>query len=248
MSFRLGILRDVLNAAGEPSFGAAALEVLKGNPGINWEYTAESVPEITPDLAARYDGLYVNASRVSAASVARADCRVRIVARHGVGYDSVDVAALSAKGIALTNTPLAIRRPVAVATLTLLFALAGRLFAKDRITRAGRWAERNDLMGTGLVGRTLGIIGGGGIGQELLRVSAPLGMRRIVADPYASEAALRELDAARVPLEQLMREADFVVVACLLTPETRHLVGAPQFALMKRDACFINVARGPIVD
>lgn len=206
------------------------------------------MPEITPDLAARYDGLYVNASRVSAASVARADCRVRIVARHGVGYDSVDVAALSAKGIALTNTPLAIRRPVAVATLTLLFALAGRLFAKDRITRAGRWAERNDLMGTGLVGRTLGIIGGGGIGQELLRVSAPLGMRRIVADPYASEAALRELDAARVPLEQLMREADFVVVACLLTPETRHLVGAPQFALMKRDACFINVARGPIVD
>ncbi|MGQ0509556.1 MAG: NAD(P)-dependent oxidoreductase [Betaproteobacteria bacterium] len=248
MTFRLGILRDVLNAAGEPSFGAGALDVLKGNPGIDWEYTAESVPEITPDLAARYDGLYVNASRVSAASVARADCRVRIVARHGVGYDSVDVAALSAKGIVVTNTPLAIRRPVAVATLTLLFALAGRLFAKDRITRAGRWAGRNDLMGTGLVGRTLGIVGGGGIGQELLRVSAPFGMRRIVADPYASDAALRDLDAARVPLEQLLREADFIVVACLLTPETRHLIGAPQFALMKRGAYFINVARGPIVD
>lgn len=248
MSFRLGILRDVLNAAGEPSFGAAALEVLKGNPAIHWEYTAESVPEITPELAARYDGLYVNASRVSAASVARADCRVRIVARHGVGYDSVDVAALSAKSIALTNTPLAIRRPVAVAALTLLFALAGRLFAKDRVTRAGRWAERNDLMGTGLVGRTLGIIGGGGIGQELLRVSAPFGLRRLVADPYADEAALRDLDAVRVPLDRLMREADFVVVACVLTPQTRHLVGAPQFTLMKRKAYFINVARGPIVD
>ena len=246
--FKLGILRDVLNAASQPSFGTGALEVLKGNPALDWEYTAESVNEITPDLAARYDGLYVNSSRVSAASVARGDCRLRIVARHGVGYDSVDVAALSAKRIVLTNTPLAIRRPVAVATLTLLFALAGRLFAKDRITRAGRWAERNDLMGTGLVGRTLGIVGGGGIGQELLRVSAPLGMRRIIADPHASAQAVAELGATLAPLEQLMRESDFVVIACLLNEETHHLIAAPQFALMKPGAYFINVARGPIVD
>ena len=248
MSFKLGIVRDVLNAAGEPSFGRAALEVLNGNPRLEWEYTAESMAEITPDLAERYDGLYVNSSRVSAATVARGDCRLRIVARHGIGYDSVDVAALNAKKIVLTNTPFAIRRPVAVATLTLLFALAGRLFAKDRITRAGHWAQRNDLMGTGLVGRTLGIVGGGGIGQELLKVSAPFGMRRIVADPYASEATLRALDATGVPLDQLMRESDFVVVACLLNEETRHLIGGPQFALMKPGAYFINVARGPIVD
>lgn len=246
--FRLGIVRDVLNAAGEPSFGSRALEVLKGNPELDWEYTAQSVKEITPEFAARYDALYVNSSRVSAATVARADCRLRIVARHGVGYDSVDVAALSAKGIVLTNTPLAVRRPVAVATLTLLFALAGRLFAKDRITRAGRWTERNDLMGMGLVGRTLGIVGGGGIGQELLRVSAPFGMRRLVADPYASDEAMRMLDASRVPLERLLREADFVVAACLLSEETRHLIGVPQFALMRPGAYFINVARGPIVD
>ncbi len=248
MTFKLGIVRDVLNAAGEPSFGSRALEVLKGNPVLDWEYTVASVKEITPELAASYDALYVNSSRVSAATVARGDCRLRIVARHGVGYDSVDVPALSAKGILLTNTPLAVRRPVAVATLTLLFALAGRLFAKDRITRAGRWTDRNDLMGTGLIGRTLGIVGGGGIGQELLRVSAPFGMRRVVADPYASDETLRALDASRVPLEQLLREADFVVVACLLSDETRHLIGAPQFALMKQGAYFINVARGPIVN
>lgn len=247
-AFKLGIVRDVLNAAGAPSFGAAALEVLKGNPQLDWEYTPESMREITPDIAARYDGLYVNSSRVSAASVARGDCRLRIVARHGVGYDSVDVPALTAKGIVLTNTPLAVRRPVAVATLTLLFALAGRLPAKDRITRAGRWGERNDLMGRGLVGRTLGIIGGGGIGQELLRVSAPFGMRRVVADPHVSEATLRALDASRVPLGTLLRESDFIVVACLLNDETHHLIGAPQFALMKPECFFINVARGPIVD
>jgi D-3-phosphoglycerate dehydrogenase len=248
MTFKLGIVRDVLNAAGEPSFGSAALEVLKGNPALEWEYTSEAMKEIAPDIAARYDGLYVNSSRVTAATVSRADCRLRIVARHGIGYDSVDVSALTAKGIVLTNTPLAIRRPVAVATLTLLFALAGRLFAKDRITRAGRWTERNDLMGTGLVGRTLGIVGGGGIGQELLRVSAPFGMRRLVADPYASGQAMAGLGAELVPLEQLLREADFVVIACLLNEETRHLIGARQFALMKPSAFFVNVARGPIVD
>jgi len=246
--FKLGIVRDVLNASGEPFFGKEALDVLKANPLIEWEYTPERVKEIPSDWAARYDALYVNSSRVSAATVGRSDRRLRIVARHGVGYDSVDVAALTAKGIVLTNTPLAIRRPVAVATLTLLFALAGRLFAKDRITRAGRWVERNDLMGVGLVGRTIGIVGAGGIGQELLRVSAPFGLRRLVADPHASDAAITGLGAARVPLAQLLREADFVVIACLLNDETHHLIGAAQFAQMKSSAYFINVARGPIVD
>jgi phosphoglycerate dehydrogenase-like enzyme len=246
--FKLGIVRDVLNAAGEPFFGRQALDVLKANPLIDWEYTAERVKEIPPEWAARYDALYVNSSRISAATIGRGDCRLRIVARHGVGYDSVDVAALTAKRIVLTNTPLAIRRPVAVATLTLLFALAGRLFAKDRITRSGRWIERADLMGTGLIGRTLGIVGGGGIGQELLRVSAPFGMRRVVADPYADRAAIAALDATVVPLERLLGESDFVVIACLLNDETRHLVGAAQFAQMKPSAYFLNVARGPIVD
>ena len=246
--FKLGIVRDVLNASGEPFFGREALDVLQANPLIEWEYTPERVKEIPPDWAARYDALYVNSSRVSAASVGRGDCRLRIIARHGVGYDSVDVAALTAKRIVLTNTPLAIRRPVAVAALTLLFALAGRLFAKDRITRAGRWTERNDLMGTGLIGRTLGIVGGGGIGQELLRVSTPFGMRRLVADPYAEGATIAALDATLVPLERLLRESDFVVIACLLNDETRHLIGAAQFEQMKRSSYFVNVARGPIVD
>jgi len=246
--FKLGIVRDVLNAAGEPFFGTQPLEILKANPLIDWEYTPERVKEIPADWAARYDALYVNSSRVSAATVAREDRRLQIIARHGVGYDSVDVAALTEKRIVVTNTPLAIRRPVAVATLTLLFALAGRLFAKDRITRAGRWLERNELMGTGLVGRTLGVVGGGGIGQELLRVSSPFGLRRLVADPHVSRSAIAALDASVVPLGQLLRESDFVVVACLLNDETRHLIGADQFAQMKPAAFFINVARGPIVD
>jgi len=79
-------------------------------------------------------------------------------------------------------------------------------------------------------------------------MSAPFGMRRVVADPHVRPETLRALDATVAPLDQLLRESDFIVVACLLTEETRHLIGAPQFALMKQGAFFINVARGPIVD
>ena len=248
MSFKLGITRDVLDEKGKPSFGKRALEVLKGNPALEWEYLAESVREITSAIAARYDGLYVTSARVTRASIAGANCRLKIVARHGVGYDSVDVEALTGKGIVLTNTPLAVRRPVAVATLTLLFALAGKLFVKDRLTRTGRWNERVSHMGLGLTSRTLGVIGAGSIGQEILRLAAPFGLRRLAADPYASQAALEPLGARRVPLETLLRESDFVVVSCLLTRETHHLMGAEQFALMKPGAYFVNIARGPIVD
>ncbi len=248
MSFRLGVTRDLLDASGEPSFGRRAFEVLVANPALAWEYLPERVREITPDIAASYDGLYVNTLRVTRASVARADCRVRIVARHGVGYDSVDVAALTEKRIVLTNTPLAVRRPVAVATLTLVFALAGRLFAKDRITRAGRWDERTSLMGTGLIGRTLGVVGAGGIGRELLKLAAPFGLRLLAADPYADRATLAALGAELVPLDALLPAADFAVVCCLLDDGTRGLIGAPQLARMKPTAYLMNVARGPIVD
>ena len=167
--FRVGLSRDILTRVGKPSFGTGPLALLADATRIEWEFLPESVDEITPDIMARYDGLYVNAPRVTAASVARTDLRVRIVARHGVGYDSVDVPALAAKGVIATNTPVAVRRPVAVAALTFIFALAGRLVQKDRLTRTGRWHDRTSHMGLGLTTRTLGVIGAGGIGRNCSR-------------------------------------------------------------------------------
>jgi len=248
VTFKVGLTRELRDAQGEPAFGRRALAVLEENPAIEWEYIPEALGEITPEVAARYDGIYVNAPKVTRASVARGDRRVKIFARHGVGYDSVDVPAMTERGIVVTNTPIAVRRPVAVATLTMLFALTGRLFAKDRLTRAGRWAERTSHMGVGLIGRTLGLVGAGGIGQELLRVAQPFGMRLVVADPNVGDEVLGPLNARRVPLDTLLRESDFVVVTCLLNEETHHLIGAPQFALMMPTAFFINMARGPVVD
>ncbi len=246
--YRVGLTRDILDSRGEPAFGKAALDILERAPGIEWEYLPAIVPEITADHAARYDALYVNLPRVREGAVSRNDCRLRVVARHGVGYDTVDVAAMTRAGVIVTHTPSSMPRPVATIALTFVLALAGRLMLKDRITRAGRWHERMDNMGMGLTGRTLGVVGAGRIGKELLRMARAFDLELLAADPYVNAIELAYLGARKVALDTAMRESDFVVVCCLLNDETRHLVGVPQFALMKPTGYFINVARGPIVD
>jgi D-3-phosphoglycerate dehydrogenase len=244
--FRIGLTRDLLDSHGKPSFGAWPLALLDG--AGDWEFMPESVSEITPEIAARYDALYVNSPKMTAASVARPDSRLRIVARHGVGYDSVDIAAMSAAGIVVTNTPEAVRRPVATMAVTFVLALAQKLLIKDRLTRAGRWQERTDHMGQGLTGKVLGVIGAGSIGLETLRMIAPFEMELIAADPYGSPEKLTDVGATLVPLDELLARADFVIVACLLNEATRHLVNAQRLKAMKPSAYLINVARGPIVD
>ena len=248
-TFLVGLSRDILNAAGEPSFGRGPLAVLDAEPRVRWEFLPEQVDEITPDIMGRYDGLYANAPRVTAASVARPDLRARIVARHGVGYDSLDVGALaSARGVVATNTPVAVRRPVAVAALTFVLALAGRLVQKDRLTRTGRWHERTSWMGLGLTTRTLGVIGAGGIGRELLALARPFGWRMLAADPFVDPAAVAALGGELVALDDLLGASDFVVATVLLNAQTTHLMNAQRFARMKRSAYFVNLSRGPICD
>lgn len=248
MTFKVGVTRDLKTRTGDPCFNPRAFELLAGNRDIAWEWVPEDMAEVTPDVAARYDALHVNLPRVTAASVARPDCRVKIVARNGVGYDTVDVPALSAKGILVTNTPIAVRRPVAVATLTLMLALTGRLFDKDRLVRSGRWNDRVDYMGTGLTTRTLGLVGAGSIGQEIIRLAKPLMGRVVASDPFVSNETVAALGAELLPFDRVMAESDVVVVCALLTPETRHLVNARAFSLMKPTAYYINVGRGPIHD
>jgi phosphoglycerate dehydrogenase-like enzyme len=245
---RVGITRDILDARGEPAFGRAALAILDGAADLDWEYLPAPVGEIDADHAARYDAIYVNLARVPAAAVERADCRVRVIARHGVGYDSVDVAAMTRAGVVVTNTPTSMPRPVATIALTFVLALAGRLMLKDRLTRSGRWHDRMDNMGMGLTGRTLGVVGAGRIGKELLRMARTFDLRLLAADPYVNAIELGYIGARKVDLDALLPESDFVVVCCLLNDETRHLIGAAQFARMRASAYFINVARGPIVD
>jgi len=246
--YRVGITRDILDSRGDPAFGAKALEVLDGASDIEWEYLPEIVRELGPDHAARYDALYVNMARTPASAVARSDLRLKVVARHGVGYDSVDVPAMTKAGIVVTNTPMPMPRPVATIALTFILALAGKLMLKDRLTRTNRWDERMDNMGMGLTGRTLGVVGAGRIGKELLRMARTFDMRLLATDPYVNEVELGYVGARKVDLPTLLRESDFVVTIPLLNDETRHLMGAREFAQMKPTAYFINVSRGPVVD
>jgi len=245
MTFKVGVFSDLRSSRGEPIFGRKPLEVLN-EPGLEWEWIEGDYPEITPEIAAKYDALHINLQRVTEASVSGPDRRVKIIARNGVGYDTVDVAACTRNGVLVTNTPLAVRRPVAVAALTLVFALAGRLFEKDELVRTNRWNDRNDFMGYGLTTRTLGLVGAGSIGQEIIRLARPFFGRIIATDPYVDAGAIKELGAELLPFDDVMRQSDFVVVCCLLSSETRHLINARAFSLMKRTAFFVNVGRGPI--
>ena len=246
--FRVGLAPELLDAAGKPTFGTEPLTVLDGAPEIERLWLPERYKEIPPALALEYDALYLTQQRVTRASVARlAEGRLKVIARHGVGYDSIDVPAMTEAGVIVTNTPFAIRRPVATIAMTFILALAGHLFAKDRLTRAGRWDDRTSYMGTGLTGRKLGIVGGGGIGRELIPLARPFDLQVSVADPYVPAADIEKLGAKLVPLDAMIAESDFVVVACLLNDETRALINSERLARMKPSAYLINVARGPIV-
>jgi len=244
-TFKVGITRDVLDAKGQTIYDRSALEPL-AQPGISWEYV-EPEPVFSPATVARYDALCVMLGRVTRATFAGTDRRLKLVARFGVGYDTIDVDACSDNGVLLTITPDGVRRPVATAVLTFVLALAQKLLIKDKLTRSGRWGEKRDHLGRGLTGRTLGAIGLGNIGAEMFRLAAPFQMRHLAYDPYARPELARELGVELCDMDTLLRRSDFVSVMCPLTDSTRGLIGARELALMQPTAYLINTARGPVV-
>jgi D-3-phosphoglycerate dehydrogenase len=245
--FRVGVTRDFLRPDGTLAFGDIGLDLFDTAGDIAWEFLPEDLPELNPDQVRGFDGLLVLAPRITTRTLEGAD-RLTVLARFGGGYDSVDVAACTRHGVLVTITPDGVRRPVATAILTLLLALSHRLLQKDRLTRAGRWAERLDYMGTGLTGRTLGLLGLGNVGREVVGLARPFGLHIMARDPYVRSGDAEDLGVELVDLETLLRTADFVAVCCGLTPETRQLLDSGRLALLKPTAYLINVARGPIVD
>jgi len=246
-TFRVGITADVLQSDGLPIFGKAPLAMLD-QPGITWEFMGTESSEVTPAHAARYDAICAMLTRVTPASLSGADRRLKLIARFGVGYDTIDVPACNTAGVWLTIAPDGVRRPVATSALTLMLMLAQKVLIKDRLTRSGRWNEKLDHMGTGLTGRTLGSIGIGNIGAELFRLAKPLDMVAIAHDPAIDPAQAAAMGIRLVDMDTLFRESDFLAVNCPLNEHTRGLVDARKLALMKPGAYLINTARGPIVD
>ena len=246
--FRVAIDSDFVKPDGSPAYPDFDLGPLHADPRVEVVHVALD-KTIAPKSLEGFDALILLANRFAAGSVP-ADRRLAIIARFGVGYDTVDVPACTGAGVALTITPDGVRRPVAVAVMALMLALTGKLIEKDRLTRqaAAGYARRSDFMGVGLVGKTLGVVGVGNIGSEVFRLAKPFDMRFIAHDPYVDPAHMRALGATPVDLDTLFREADVISVNCMLNAETHHLVNAARLALTKPTAFLINTARGPVVD
>ncbi len=246
--FRVGFSADFRGDDGSLAFPDIGLSLLESVPDLQYDFVAEYRPEYAPQQLAAYDVLISLKPRVSAESL-RGVTRLCAIGRCGVGYDNVDLNACTEQGIAVYITPEGVVRPVAESILLLALALSHRLLQKDRMVRQGRWAESTLPLGREPRDRIVGTIGLGNIAREAIRLLGVLNIRRFLAfDPYASVDHAQSLGVELVPLDELLRTSDYVLVNCPLTPETRGLLGAGQFALMKSDAVLINTARGPIVN
>jgi phosphoglycerate dehydrogenase-like enzyme len=255
--FRVALSGDFIKDDGSPAFPSIDLGPLRAQPNLEFTYLDEGYQKfdtgedavLRPGDLANYDAVIMYSQRFTTAS-ARAGGRLALVARFGVGYDTVDTRACTEAGIALTITPTAVRRPMAASLLALILAVTGKLLIKDGMTRRGPagWAEQIDHMGFGLEGRTLGMIGVGNIGAEAVRLIKPLDMHIVAHDPYVDPAKLVALGVRPAGLEEVFRTADVLAVCCMLNEQTRHLVNAERLALMKPTAYLVNIARGPIVD
>ncbi len=175
--------------------------------------------------------------------------RLKIVANIAVGYDNVDVAAASRRGVLVTNTPDVLTDATADLAFALLLAAARRLGEGERLLRAGGWTgwELGQLLGQDVAGRTLGLVGLGRIGAAVAARARGFSMR-ILYTSRRDAAAAEALGARRVPLDELFAESDFVSLHCPLTPKTRHLIDRDALAAMKSTAILVNTARGACVD
>lgn len=246
--FRVGISPDFKTAA------AGALDpvlesVFDPLPYVIYDdYESPADEPVAPEAIADYDAVIVLGTRFSAASFAGNE-RLALIARWGVGYDRIDVPAITENDVLLAITVDAVRRPVAEAILTLALALAKKLPAKDRLVRSGRWDLKAETFGLGLTGKTVGSVGIGNIGSEMFRLFQPFDLgRKLAFDPYIEREKAEQLGVELVDLETLFADSDFVTVNCPLTEETQGLVDGTLLARMKPTAYLINTARGPIVN
>jgi phosphoglycerate dehydrogenase-like enzyme len=261
-TFRVALTGDFLNDAGIPAYGDAGLPLLERCPWVHYHFLRDQAPraddpgywarfyslEVRPQHIAGVDGLIVLRPWVKRAAFGGGAQELVVIGRSGAGYDKVDVAACTENDVALFNAPLALNHSTASSALLFLLALAKRLPQQERLARSGRWQEQSAVMGSELQGRTLGIVGLGHSGRELVRLVAPFGMRVLAHSPHADSREAAALHVRLTPLDELLREADFVSLHCRLTDGTRGLFGAAQLALMKPAAYLVNVARGELID
>jgi glyoxylate reductase len=226
----------------------AAVELLR-TAGAVWVAPGED-PLDPAELRARSSGaeavVCMLHDRIDGDLLDAAGERLRVVANVAVGYDNIDVAACAERGVVVTNTPGVLVEATADLTFALLLGITRRVGEGDRLLRAGTpWSwSMSFLLGTGLQGRTLGLVGYGRIGRAVARRAAAFGMRVVVARRRPAAPG----EPPVLPLDELLAVADVVSLHCPLTAATRHLIDAAALRRMRPDAYLINTARGPVVD
>ncbi len=247
MTFTVGISPDFLDSTGKNVWGEIGLAGLD-QAGLEWEYMQDNAPSLTPEQMEKYDAILYAAPAVTAESFAGVVNPPLILARFGVGYDAVDLQACTTAGVIATITPDGARGPVATATLSMLLSVMHHGVTKDRLVRERRWDLRENYMGTGLTGKTIGLLGVGNTGGELIRLLAPFGVRCVGYDPFCPPERANELGVELMPLEDVASCCDALIVMAVLTTDTRHIVNEAILDRMKPSAFVINMARGPIIN
>lgn len=238
---------------GEARVPGARVEIA-GSERITRERLLELVPSVDVLASMFYDRIDAGLLDAAGAVAGGGGGRLRGVCNYAVGFDNIDLKACKERGVVVCNTPHAVTEGTADLAWALLLATARHIVRGDAFARSGAWAKAGplgmtDFVGADLTGRTLLIVGAGRIGFATAMRSIGWGMRVLyTARSRHWDFELAPLAARRVPLEEGLREADVVSVHCPLTPETRHLIGECELAMMKTSAILINTARGPVVD
>jgi D-3-phosphoglycerate dehydrogenase len=218
-------------------------------PVASWFHASGYGAQTLAEEMAGVDAVILRARGYVGPELMEAAPWLRVIGRHGVGVDNVDVEAATERGIWVVNTPEANAEAVAEHVFAMMLAFSRRIVQCDRATRKGDWDYRNRDFGFEVLGKTLGIVGMGQIGSRV----AAIGMRAfsqqvLYTDAVARPEVEREFGARRVSLEELLAGADIVTVHVPATPETRGLLGRKQIARMRPGALFINCSRGAVVD
>lgn len=232
------LVSDAIAEAGVQRLKEAGFEV-EVKTGLKPEELVKAIPE--------YEGLIVRSATKVTREVILAGKNLKAIGRAGIGLDNVDVEAAKERGIKVLNTPGATTISVAELTIGHMLALARQIPQATASLKAGKW-EKKLFMGTELYEKTLGIIGIGRIGREVAKRAAAFGMDLVAYDPYVRESDVRDLGLKLLPLDELLRYSDYITLHLPLSPETKHLLGPRQFALMKQGVRLVNCARGGIVD
>src|SRR5947208_11830407 len=224
----------------------AALEIFRQR-GIETDVRTGLGKEDLFKIIGDYHGIAVRSATKITADVIKAAKTLAVVGRAGIGVDNIDVAAATAAGVIVMNTPFGNSITTAEHAIALMMALARELPSANASTHAGKW-EKNRFLGSELYGKTLGLVGAGNIGSIVADRAKGLKMKVVAYDPFLSAERAQDLGVEKVELEELFKRADFVTLHTPLTDKTKNIVDAAALKKMKKGVRIINCARGGLVD